>query len=66
MSNLGLIGSADAASILQCSRREVTRLVERGVLTPAMKLPGTRGAYLFDPVEVERVAAERTPQEVTR
>ena len=65
MANLGLIGAASVSAILGCSRREVTRLVERGVLEPAMKLDGLRGAYLFDPDVVAALAAERAPQEAT-
>lgn len=57
MSNL--IGSREAAHILRTSRSTVQRLASSGELTAAQKLPGTLGAYLFDPAEVQRVAAER-------
>lgn len=65
MSNLDLITAADAAAILDRPRRTVIRLVERGDLKPAMKLPGIRGAYLFDPDHVRALAAERHGKEAT-
>lgn len=51
--------TAAAARRLGTSPRTVSRLVQRGHLTPAHQLPGPRGAFLFDVAEVERVAAER-------
>lgn len=30
-------------------------------LTPAMKLPGINGAYLFDPREIEQLASKKGP-----
>lgn len=35
--------------------RQVARRVHAGTLVPAVKLPGLRGAYLFDP---DRLAPE--------
>lgn len=35
----------------------LSRWVQIGRITPAQKLPGLRGAFLFDPAEVERVRA---------
>lgn len=52
-----LLTTAQAAVRLRCSPRTVTRMAEDGRLTPAMKLPGETGAYLFEPAEIER--AER-------
>ena len=60
MTNVELVTAADAAAILKRPRREVTRLVERGALTPALKLPGIRGAYLFEADAVARLAAKET------
>lgn len=54
-----LVNTAEAASQLGISRRQVLRLAERGDLTPALKLPGRTGAYLFTPeavAEVEQAA----------
>ena len=41
------VTAAEAAEILGKDRRQVTRLVKRGTLTPSRKLPGYTGAYLF-------------------
>lgn len=41
------VTAAEAAEILGKDRRQVTRLVKRGTLTPSRKLPGHTGAYLF-------------------
>lgn len=41
-------------------RSSITRYVADGRLTPAMKLDGRTGAYLFDPAEIERFKAERS------
>lgn len=51
--------TAEVATRLGVSVRQVARLVERGRITPLDRLPGVRGAYLFDPNEVDRVAEER-------
>ena len=53
------ITTAQAAVILDCSRRNVARMVADGRLTPALKFPGWRGGYLFTRAEVERAAAEQ-------
>jgi hypothetical protein len=34
-------------------------MAEDGRLTPALKLPGETGAYLFEPAEVDRAKAEQ-------
>lgn len=47
----GILGYANPSS--------VARLVYEGKLTPARKLPGVRGAYLFSRSDVEALAAER-------
>lgn len=52
-----LITAAEAAEILRVSHRVVIRRVERGELTPVRKLPGIRGAFLFDAAQI-RLAAE--------
>lgn len=53
MSHLHLMTSAEAASTLGVSTREVARRAATGALTPAVKLPGLRGAYLFNPDDVD-------------
>lgn len=37
----------------------VSRLVSREELTPAVQLPGKRGAFLFDEEEVGKLVASR-------
>lgn len=50
----------EVADLLGVSVPTVHRLVQRGDLTAAAKAPGRRGAFLFDPQEVKRYAAERS------
>ena len=54
-----VLPSVEVASKLGLTRAGLTRLVQRGGLTPVVKLPGRTGAYLFDPDEVAALAAER-------
>lgn len=42
-----LIGSAEVCKALDIDRSTLTRWVASGRLTPAHKLPGLRGAFLF-------------------
>lgn len=53
-----LLTSAQAGVILGKSARTVQRMVDAGEIAAAQKLPGTNGAYLFAPTEVERVRTE--------
>lgn len=41
------------------SRSTLSRYVALGRLAPALKMPGSTGAFLFDRTEVERFKAER-------
>lgn len=59
MSRPRLLTTAEAAEAAGVSVRTVARYVERGLLAPAVRLPGLRGALLFDPRDVERLARER-------
>lgn len=52
-----LIGTHEAATRLAVSVRTVHRLVAHGRLTPAAKVPGATGAYLFHPDHVAALAA---------
>lgn len=54
------ITSAEAAQRLGVITTTVSKLVRRGALTPVKKLPGIRGAYLFDPSDVDALAAARS------
>lgn len=51
-----LLGTTEAAERLGVSVRTVHRLVARGNLTPAGKLPGDTGAYLFDAADIAMLA----------
>ncbi len=42
-----LIPASEVARIYGCHVRTVHRLVAKGDLTPAIKAPGAKGAYLF-------------------
>lgn len=44
------------------SHRTLMRMIQKGEITPAEKLPKRTGAYLFDEQEVERAFAERPEQ----
>lgn len=54
-----LVPSAEACELLFCDRSTLTRWVKAGRLAPALRLPGTTGAYLFNRSDVVRLAAER-------
>ena len=60
MSTVTLLSTRDAAQRLGVSVPTVTKLARDGVLVPAAKAPGRRGAYLFDEHDVERVRDERS------
>ena len=52
-----LMTSAAVCEELNIDRSTLSRWVAAGRISPAAKLPGIRGAFLFDPSEVERVKA---------
>lgn len=61
-SAMNLITATEAAAILGQTVRNVARLAGTGKLEPAKKLPGLRGAYLFNPDDVDALAAtEKAP-----
>lgn len=53
-----LIGSVDACDLLHIDRSTLSRWVALGKLTPAMRLPGARGAFLFRRDDIEAMARE--------
>lgn len=54
-----LLNSAEVCAALgNIDRSTLSRMVKEGRIMPALKLPGIRGPFLFDPAEVERVKAE--------
>lgn len=52
-----LISTSEAAGIVGESVRQFIRRVEAGSIKPAKKLPGLRGAYLFERSDVERISS---------
>lgn len=54
-----LISSPEVAKRLGCSLATVARLARSGKLPFAHKVPGKRGAYLFDPDVIDQFARER-------
>jgi len=58
-----LISTREALDILRLtSPSSIVYLVNTGVLTPAYKTNGLRGAYVFDRSHVEKVAKARDAQ----
>ena len=53
------MATSAAATRLGVTRQGVIDMMKRGEITPTMKLPVVNGTYLFEPAEVERVAALR-------
>jgi excisionase family DNA binding protein len=54
-----LIGSAEVARLLKINQVTVARWVASGQLTPAHKLPGKNGAYLFNRADVDQLISDR-------
>lgn len=52
------IAASTVARIFNCDQSTVLRMVQDGRLIPIGKLEGSKGAYLFDPDEIERIASE--------
>jgi excisionase family DNA binding protein len=57
MKNVELITTAEVAARANVSVRTVTRWVNAGKLTVALKVPGQTGAMLFDASEVDALIA---------
>ncbi len=55
-----LIPTVEVARIYGRDVRTIHRMVARGILTPAIKAPGTRGAMLFRREDVFAAAHEST------
>lgn len=54
-----MMTTREAADRLGVSTSQVTRLVKRGEIEPAIQAPGKRGAFLFTVDEVEHCRAMR-------
>ena len=52
------ITSAGVCALLKIDRSTLSRWVAAGKITPAVKAPGLRGAFLFDPAEVRRLSEQ--------
>ncbi len=59
MTTPDLLSAAEVARIYGCHVRTVHRLVAKGELPPAIKAPGSRGAYLFRRADVLALASSR-------
>lgn len=53
-----LIPSKEVCNRLDINRSTLTRWVASGRITPALRLPGPSGAFLFDTTDVDRLAGE--------
>lgn len=56
--NPALVTSAQACEELGIDRSTLSRWVASGRIEPALKAPGARGSFFFDPAEVRRVKEE--------
>ena len=55
--NVALLNSAEVCDLLAIDRSTLSRWVKDGRLPCYMKLPGRRGAFLFERSAVEQLAA---------
>lgn len=53
------IGSTEACTRLRIDRATLTRWIQSGSITPAGKLEGPNGAYLWDPEYINRLVIDR-------
>lgn len=60
MPNTTLLTSPEVAALLKVSLRTVHRAAKASELSPAHKLPGPNGAFLFTEDAVEQYRASRT------
>jgi predicted site-specific integrase-resolvase len=57
-----LVGSAEACEAIGVDRSTLIRWVRSGKATAVQRLPGQTGVYLFEPAEVERLAAAQAQE----
>lgn len=62
MQTLQTLDTRTVSDVLGLSVVQVCRLARSGELPPVAKAPGKRGAYLFDPADVEHFRAIRELQ----
>jgi excisionase family DNA binding protein len=58
-----LIGSAEACEAIGIDRSTLTRWVAQGRITPAHKMPGSSGAFLFKRADVAQLVLLRAEPE---
>jgi predicted site-specific integrase-resolvase len=63
--NTDLLTSAETATRLGIDRGTLTRWVQAGRITPAMKLPGKNGPALFAPADVDALTSQLAEQPAT-
>jgi len=56
-----LLTKTEAAAIIGVDTSTLSRWITQGKITPAKKIPGQTGGYIFTRAEVARVAALHTP-----
>jgi predicted site-specific integrase-resolvase len=61
--HLDLLTSAVVCERLSIDRSTLSRWVAAKKITPALKLDGPRGPFLFYPADVDRLAAELAARE---
>lgn len=57
--NVKLIGSAEVCARLDIDRSTLVRRIQLGRIEFEQKLPGPRGAYLFDPTYINRLVIDQ-------
>jgi phage terminase Nu1 subunit (DNA packaging protein) len=55
-----LLTTTDVAALCGVNVRTVARWVEAGHITPVLQGPGAKGAWFFDPADVDELLAQRT------
>lgn len=59
------LGSAEVCERIGIDRSTLTRWIQLGRIAYVQKLAGPKGAYLFDPVEVERARLDYVAGQVS-
>ena len=60
--SLDLVGTSDAAKILDVHPATVTRMVDTDLLKPAGRLGGDSGAFVFNRADVVALAEKRAAE----
>lgn len=62
MSNIEIVGSAEAARLLQMDKSSLTRAVQEGLIPIIGRLPTRQGALVFDRAVIVQLAKERSAE----